>query len=310
MKNTNHILKVFVFLFLQGGFSMAQVNDYLQHNPVWQVNSQCAIPYPCIQNQTYNYYVNGDTLLNSLVYKKIYKSGTGYNWTAQPPPNPCSSNTFSYVDTIPSFYLRSAGKKMFIHVPNNINDTLLYDFDLNVGDTLPLSYNNFLAETWVSGIDSIATPYGFRKRFALSGSGWSQYLVEGIGHSKGLVEPMNVPLECGYDLLCFSLNDTAYYPNSGPTCFLAVGQNQFKQNPTIRITPNPADHNGRILFSDAMKQTSIFLVDLRGQKICLTDDFSGQQFNFDFSSLKNGIYLLMVYQNREIKFTQKIIIAR
>ena len=51
----------------------AQVNNYLIHQPVWKISSTCSVSYPCVQQETYNYYTNGDTLFNTFVYKKIVK---------------------------------------------------------------------------------------------------------------------------------------------------------------------------------------------------------------------------------------------
>lgn len=120
-------------------------------------------------------------------------------------------------------------KKMFLRQPADTSEYLLYDFNLLVGDTLPVSYNNYATDITVTAIDSIYTSSGYRKRFQLAGGTWSTYLLEGIGHSKGLVEPMNFPLECGYNLDCYSLNDTAYYPIVGAACYINVGMQTYQR---------------------------------------------------------------------------------
>ena len=308
MKKSNQIGGLLLMFVLMSLNSMAQ-NEYLENDPVWTVHSICQAPLPCINDQQYNYFVNGDTTINNLVYKKIFRSGTGYIWSQQAPPNPCNTGNFSYVETIPSFYLRSAGKKMFIYDPGNSGDSLLYDFDLNVGDTLPLTYNNFQSDTWISSIDSISTPYGYRKRFSLTGGSWAQYLIEGIGHSKGLVEPLFVPLECGFDLICFSLNDTAYFPATGPTCFLAVGESEAPAIESAELFPNPANRQFSISFPKAKSNASIFLVNALGQKICLDSNFNGNKFSMEVSSFKNGIYFLQVIQDNEVAYSEKLLIT-
>ncbi len=291
------------------GILNAQTNDYLLNNPIWQINSQCAIPLPCIENQTYNYYTNGDTTFNSLVYKKIFKSGTGYVWTTQPPPNPCTPNPFSYVDTVPSFFLRSAAKEMFVRMPSDTNEFLLYDFNLSLGDTLPNTFNNFTNDTYVIGIDSISTPYGYLKKFELSGSSWSQYLIEGIGHSKGLIEPMHVPLECGYDLLCFSLNDSAYYPNSGPTCDLAVGLTSKSRSNNSLIFPNPSDGNSIIHFEESIQNAEIIITNFMGQIVTDFHQISGNSFRLNCENFPSGIYWVHISENQKNQEIKKLIIS-
>ncbi|MBL0342791.1 MAG: hypothetical protein IPP71_19015 [Bacteroidetes bacterium] len=33
----------------------SQVNDYLNNDPVWKINSTCGIPAPCIKYDDYNF---------------------------------------------------------------------------------------------------------------------------------------------------------------------------------------------------------------------------------------------------------------
>jgi hypothetical protein len=287
----------------------AQTNHYFQNNPVWQINSQCAIPFPCIENQTYNYYINGDTIIDAQVYKKIFASGSGFVWTAQPPPNPCSSAPFSYVNVYPEFFLRSAGKQMYLRTPGDSSDVLLYDFNLQIGDSLPLTYNNFSQSTYVTDIDSIQTPNGFLKRFMLSGSSWSSYLLEGIGHSKGLVEPMNVPLECGYDLLCYSLNDSAYYPAAGPTCFLFVGQEQEKNILKNSVSPNPSAGHFQINLQEDLNGAELQIISLQGQICYSRQGLNGRNIIIGGESLPNGVYFIKIIQDGRLNSVQKIVIA-
>jgi hypothetical protein len=286
-----------------------QTNHYFQNNPVWQINSQCASPYPCIEDETYNYYINGDTAINSMIYKKVFVSGNGYYWTAQMPPNPCPTNTFSYVNVLPDFFLRSAGKQMYIRTWGDTSDVLLYDFDLQIGDSLPITFNNFYQSTYVVGIDSIQTPNGFLKKFMLSGSSWSSYLLEGIGHSKGLIEPMNVPLECGYNLLCYSLNDSAYYPAAGPTCFLFVGQEKEKNILKNSVSPNPSAGHFQINLQEDLNSAELQIISLQGQICYSRQGLSGRKIIIAGESLPNGVYFIKIIQDGRLKYVQKIVMS-
>jgi len=237
-------------LFLAAAFScIASVshaqNEYLQNNPVWKMTSHCAYGYPCITHTTYNYYVDGDTVINSVLYKQVFSKGSvTYSWMANPPVSPgCNVNGgYTYVDASTNYFVRSAGKQMYISFAGN-PEQLLYDFDLDIGDTLPLSYtnapNNIIV---VTNIDSFFTPHGYRKRFHLSGDTWSQYLIEGVGHSFGLFEPMQVPFECGYDEInCFSYDSAAWYPQPGPYCDLPLSApTLIQEEKSISLFPNPA----------------------------------------------------------------------
>jgi hypothetical protein len=55
--------------------TVAQNSNWLANDPIWQVNSSCAVGYPCIRQETLNYYFIGDTLLNGTLYKQVFKKG-------------------------------------------------------------------------------------------------------------------------------------------------------------------------------------------------------------------------------------------
>lgn len=267
--------------------SSAQVNTYFQHYPVWQITSAFSVPAPCIQEESFNYYSSGDTVINLLTYKKIYKKGRGiFNWYA-PPPVGCSG-TYNYIDTLPSFFLRSAGKQMFVSFPLSSSEQLLYDFNLSVGDTLPLSFNNFFSGVTVYAIDSVYTPYGYLQRFALSGGSGSQYLIEGIGHSRGLIEPLQTILEGGFLLTCFSLNDTSYFPSIGATCNLAIGIESIDKSISLSVSPNPFS-NLLSFTSESNEVLEVNLYDIASRRL-INQKFT-HSISLNTEQLATGIYL-------------------
>lgn len=288
--------------------AFSQVNSYFLNNPVWQTHSSCSAPYPCIQNETYNYYVNGDTIFNSIVYKKVYKKGYGsYTWFGSPPVG--CSGTYNYLNTAPSYFFRSAGKKIFFRQPTDTIENFLYDFNLAVGDTLPLSYNNSATDVTVVTIDSIYTSSGYRKRFELAGSTWAQYLVEGIGHSKGLIEPLNVPLECGYNLDCFSLSDTAYFPLTGQTCNLTVGIVQYKNEFPHSVFPNPFNTFTNFQFNSILNNAELNIYNLYGQNIKTIKNISADRVKIERGNLSSGLYFYELRQNSKNIATGKLLVT-
>ena len=287
----------------------AQVNSYFTNDPVWQLSSMCAVSYPCIQNETYNYYLNGDTVFGSLVYKKLYRKGQGYySWLAPYPPTFSCSGTYQYIDPDPIYFIRSAGKQMFIRDISDTTESLLYDFNLSVGDTLPVTFNNYANDVTVTAIDSVYTPYGYLKRFALSGTTWSQYLIEGIGHSKGLLEPMDIPLECGFDLMCYSLNDSAYYPVQGPACDIAVGVAGVSNRSSYSASPNPFNDHTIIHFSTGMNNAEMKIYDVHGKQVRHVLINAGK-IVLQRGDLPAGVYFTRIFQDNRPASTGKLIIT-
>src|ERR1044072_651061 len=88
-------------LFCSGAAINAQ-NEYLQNNPQWLVYNQFSQFYPCISNDSTYYYLNGDSIINSVTYKKLYAKGHVIDqwWSTNPNLN-CHGN-YTYADTDPT----------------------------------------------------------------------------------------------------------------------------------------------------------------------------------------------------------------
>lgn len=242
MKKQLH-LSLFVSLFVTAP-CFAQVNDYFLNNPIWADNTVCSTFAPCIESNVFNYYINGDTIINNLQYKVIYRKGIiTRTWQSTSPNSGCTTGTFPYMDTVPSFFLRSAGKQMYAHIPNQFSqEELIYDFNLQVGDSLPVTIFNNSPDITVTAIDSFYTATGYRKRFHLDQTNtWCHYLIEGVGTDRGLMAPMQVPLECDYSQVCYGQQDTTYYPNIVLNCDIALLVQQVPaEKLSLPVYPNPA----------------------------------------------------------------------
>jgi hypothetical protein len=248
-----HLYKLlFIFCFISA--SQAQINSYFNNNPCWQQKSMCQIGQTCYTVNVYNYFVGGDTIIGTTQYKKVYKKGYSYSQYLSPTPptsgNPCLSPppTYYYSASL-SFFIRSNGKKIYVlnapfapGGPSCNGDTLLYDFNLQVGDTLPNTCNNpWSSNTFtVTAIDSVNTFNGWMKRFKLNNNPGYDF-IEGMGYMNGLIElmPPNV-MSCGWQLQCYSQNNTAYYPSSGPSCMLTTKFNEREIATQPLVYPNPS----------------------------------------------------------------------
>ena len=72
-------------------------------------------------------------------------------------------------------FIRQHNKLVYLRVNNQ--DEILYNFDLNVGDTLENTYNNFQNDISVISIDSILINGQYVKRFNFSNS-TSSHMIE------------------------------------------------------------------------------------------------------------------------------------
>jgi hypothetical protein len=58
----------------------AQTPDYLSNDPNWRQDWTFGGSMPCLETHNYIYYMNGDSLIGDVEYKKIYeRHETAYN---------------------------------------------------------------------------------------------------------------------------------------------------------------------------------------------------------------------------------------
>ena len=216
-------------------------------NAIWtssRTDVTCPDPlYLCYNNQNT---LNGDTVIGSYTYKKIYSAGYSQN-----PIYPY--NTTYYHGYTGAIRNDIAEKKVYFVPSNTTTDTLFYDFSLVVGDTLPVTYiysANFPQPCTISSIDSIYSGGLYRKWYNIYNPdiGNLTSYIEGIGNTGGLFESIYYPE--GYsDLLCFIQNDSILYPegtSNTDMCRLIAPPNCnfYSVTPTVTVSGNTLFCNG------------------------------------------------------------------
>ncbi|MBN4051302.1 T9SS type A sorting domain-containing protein [bacterium AH-315-M05] len=273
-------------------------------NAVWiigwcGVGSMCVgEPMLCYPSSEYQYTLGADTIIGVYSYKKLYKSGNNISYTFDPSTNCYTSSSSYFYGYAGSIRQDIPNKKVYFVPPSNSTDTLLYDFDLNVGDTLTTGYlyNN---NQYVTAIDSTLDQCGiYRKTFYINDSG-APY-TEGIGSLWGLLEPTEICV-CDYSwgMSCFSYaNDTCVDSSS---CQLIINtiQEVKKVVASIKVYPNPSSGNFTILlpedFNELNQSIEISIFDNFGKVVKeinnIPSGFGKHTVEIDISSLPSGLYL-------------------
>jgi len=122
----------------------------------------------------YKYKINGDTIINQVKYAKIYMIDYRYNSTEL------------------SAFVREKDKKVYQYAPWSENETLIYDFDIKVNDSICICNGNW--QLILKNVSTINTESGQRKCFYFESyaynsfeSSWEYtyaypiYIIEGIG---------------------------------------------------------------------------------------------------------------------------------
>lgn len=149
------------------------------------------------------YYFEGDTLINSMQYKKMYYKqfdSIFHQPYSSPVGLPEFQSTFYDIKYIAAM---RQNMDLVYYVPIDQNTEDLYaDFNINLGDVLNYkwNYNNEI----VIEIDSIEIGSNYITKYKLSND---QYFYEGIGASYGLFNAWQVNANVGGFLSCFQLDN-------------------------------------------------------------------------------------------------------
>lgn len=187
---------LFTLLFFVNLCSTALSQEYIpliDEGKTWTVGSHGMGLICDFSDNPEMYFFMGDTTFNSVTYKKVY----AYNSTSiggngnNPPFCPPFMIDNQYHPT--EIYIRedAANQRVYRYYPGNtIPEELLFDFSLNIGDSL----NGYEIDT----IYTITTPDGVERRYF--GLEYFVYMIEGIGGNWGPFTQPNIQFE-GYDML-------------------------------------------------------------------------------------------------------------
>lgn len=211
---------IFILCFLSLN-AFSQVPDYLNNSPEWRIRQTIDWNYPCIPIHDYTLYTNGDTVIGSYTYKRIRKHGkTVMTYFAPPPDNGCNGTTY-YNES--AGFVRQDALRFYQYI-EFVGDTLMYDFDLALGDTTPTTSVWNSGDWIVTSIDSLLINGNYHKKFFLNnGSIDSTFIIQGLGSRAGLFEQFHGFFESDCNLLCYAQNSTTYFPVLDQECDYSVG---------------------------------------------------------------------------------------
>lgn len=299
MKNTT----VFIILFLIICETYSQKSVYVsfpEKEASWdvQINPN---PDPLANHDElyFRYILRGDTIINKLSYNKIYKSAL--------------QNVPFFVKW-PGNYVYACGirqdslnKKIYVNLPSENVDTLLYDYNLQLGDTLPDSFVIPKGKYFVvSKIDSINFNGKYFKSFNYLNSNQNEKLwIEGVGSVNGLIEQtLGYPFEAGYVLTDFcnsDFSDCSQKMNlsSGRLISkarkIAIYYNQINYSFSIDESKIPGD----------LKESFVAVYNILGVNV-YNQKITEAKTEIDASQLPKGIYLLKLFVSDEV-YSERLI---
>ncbi len=284
------ILTLVFVLVLQNNLK-AQVTYHFPHyNAVWgQFTGVCC--FPGLTGSTYFLAANGDTVVNGNSYIKLYQS----------------DSTGSVLNLVNEFIREDSFGRIFYYNHWANQDTLLYDFNLQIGDTAKVytSATNIFPLI-VDSISNIQIGSQIRKHIHFDqGNSW----IEGIGSSDGLLYPYGGQyiIDGVAWLTCFKENDTLKYGDVCNQVFVGI-DNILSEN-EIEISPNPS--NGIIEIDlDKNRGGELMIYNSVGQLI--QKDIisnSSNKISINLSNQPDGIYFVRIIKENKI-LSAKLVVEK
>lgn len=296
MNKTLHTTLVFLLcssIFYAQGFPITDQGNR------WsvEVSQFCGDLPDCNDFEITGYRVNGEEVVNGNTYAIIEFYNT-------------FTNQWQF-----SSYLRQEGDLVYIFRPNQEQESLLYDFSLEVGDASTLLVIEDTNQNGVADVTAVTTEFiagEMRKVITFDVptldstiSEFEQW-IEGIGSTTNLILPFQSVVDASYNLGCFG-NGVELYPFSEIEDCSLLNTDSFIST-TSSLTPNPISEQSQLTIDQFQGNTSISFYNLLGQLIDQKEVTNNTMAinRSDFPS--TGIYFYQIEQNGVITDTQKFIV--
>ncbi|MBA3665415.1 MAG: T9SS type A sorting domain-containing protein [Bacteroidetes bacterium] len=315
--NTKNLLLV-VFLIISKLVISQTYIPFPNDSATWVVSKSCSSPCN-IQTGTQapQLVQSGDSIKNGILYHKLYSVA--------------SPTTYGFY----CFYRENA-KRIYLKYPlgscygNDTSEFVLYDFNLNIGDTFTIKtptgtcYTSFTnvpkmrlnskTTTTVSYVNGPRTAYSFSSvTSGFPSMGLNITWYEGLGTNKGflynlsfhswpILTPSSYPYT--YYLTCFYRSNTLVY---NPGCLVTNLSDIQAENLGFVLFPNPSGDKVSIQNKTGLLIKEIYIFNKLNQVILSGQHFSGPNEVIDVSCLAEGVYFVkIVFENKEVLF-KKII---
>lgn len=299
MKYTILIIALFISaaLFSQNSFYAL----FPDSNATWNFHFTAWCGGPNYADVFYSIVVSGDTVINNQEYDKFAIPSVLVNSVGN-----CGSVNAGYIGALRQDTIL---RRVYIVPPDSLQEELLYDFTLQVGDTVTgYLHQDYNDPNVVLAIDSILVGSGYRKRWLIH-PGYNVYFIEGIGSTYGLKKPIpdpNVVDLPDIAFLCFSQNGQTLYPDTLENCdVISSVRSVDTDEGLLKIYPNPSSGSFTVRFPK-VKFDQLILFDLSG-RILYQSDVKNKTSKI-IRDVPSGNYILEAVDEMGRKARRKVMI--
>jgi len=268
-----------------------QYTPMLEDNKIWNFTTE-TYPQPPDNpgdTSTMSYMLSGDTVINSTSYHILHQIN-------------CWEIGNDIQNQTPIAYLRedSANQKVFQYIDGQ--DLLLYDFSVEVDDTLHGEDYAFedIYDLVVTDTDSALINGTYRKIISfevLTGTVWSSTWTEGIGATP-LLNYIAGDTWYTKSLNCLFENGTLVFHNPyyASCCPATTGiMNEMAQSGNLSLYPNPAKDNIHIRLNHS-QSAKLTIFSIHG-KLVYQGNIKNGTADISVSHLDTGLYVAKITGN-------------
>ena len=287
-------LNLLFLVFINCAHSQTQYPHFPDKHAIWKQS----VYHNGTLDHGYQLKIEKDTFLNGYPYRMLVH----YFDSLMDNPNKAHTRWFIREDTIQ--------KKVYIFRTDFSKEYLLYDFSIQVGDTIKESWFKYSQGWKVTQIDTIYIQNNEHHVFHFDSDVAS--VIDGIGSLAGLTnDPWeSIKLDChlrGKD------RQPYFIPDSSSNCELhhyAVGIEEKQSiNSEIRLFPNPCNGTFSLQFQESIENANMTIINAIGKRVYGTTDLAtGQNTFLTFNTaLQPGIYFVVLQDGKKI-YREKIVV--
>jgi hypothetical protein len=310
MKKT-FLLVAIIILGITASVSGQIVKPFPDSTGAWRIvgGSLSSWPDPPIPF-TFRYFINGDTIVNGVSYAKLYKGSSNLFDTTFNNYSEGLKGLFRVVGD--QVYYKHTDTADFL-IPFDTSEVLLYDFSLNVGDTIKYyRHGVVVAASRVTSVDTVVINGEPLRRWNFMGGGQyllQQFWIEGIGSDLGFF-PYHEKFEGGLHLACFHQAGEDYPVQlyGASSCeTVDIMRPEFK--PEFRLFPNPS--KGTFVIEPAGysgEAVQIAICNTAGM-LLRTLETHDTSISIDLSDQPDGVFILH-FITGQTHTTKKLVLLR
>ena len=274
---------------------------FVEESKTWsEITIFQEISYPYAQHiWTTSYKLEGDSIYNGKMYKNLYTCDT------DPSVSVWSLNGWGYRE--------ESGKVYKIDYLFSETEELVYDFNLNVGDSIYCDSICYNAYDYVIAVDSVLIDGSYRKQIHFNDP--ADVWIEGLGSMHRPFDPIQYYfiIPNSFELLCVNEVTGNIYKNPAYNqCYVdtvTTGLHELTAASfQVTVQNNPMHDYSVITIGKSLNEpTEYILYDSRGV-LLRTGILDDSTFIIRRENLNPGIYILKVFDKENV-ITRKLIIV-